>query len=92
MNWLDRFARKGVRSRLARLEHGGLTIVENDAEEVFGDGRGPRVTVHDPRFWRAVVTGPATTSPGSSGSSSAIARPSKEWRAAGPSSPSRYGT
>ena len=57
MSWIDTIARKGVRSRLGRLTEGGLTIVENDAEEVFGDGSGPRVSVHDPRFWRAIAFG-----------------------------------
>ena len=57
MNWIDKLARKAVRRRLADLEQGGLTLVEDDAEQVFGDGSGARITVHDQRFWRAIAFG-----------------------------------
>ncbi len=55
---LDRLARRAVRARLARLEEGALSFVEDGRRETFGDRRpGPAATVRvgDRRFYRRLA-------------------------------------
>jgi len=60
--FLDPLAKRAVRARLSRLEHGSLTIVEGSRPEHFGKLT-PRcplaatVHVHDPRFYAEIAFG-----------------------------------
>ena len=54
----DRWARARLRSRLAALEHGALTLVDADGRERFGARDASlhaTVRVMDPRFYRALA-------------------------------------
>jgi cyclopropane-fatty-acyl-phospholipid synthase len=58
---IDRLARSSVLSRLERLDHGRLELVEGDERRLFGrdDGSGLEATVfvHDEGFYSAVAFG-----------------------------------
>jgi cyclopropane-fatty-acyl-phospholipid synthase len=60
--WIDRSARRLIRSRLAALRHGRLTVIEEGKRSLFGtlDEAYPvaaTVTVIDPSFWRRMLLG-----------------------------------
>lgn len=60
--WIDRSARRLIRSRLAAVRHGRLTVIEGDERSLFGtlDPAFPveaTVTVIDPSFWRRMLLG-----------------------------------
>jgi cyclopropane-fatty-acyl-phospholipid synthase len=59
MTMLDRLARALLLDRFGRLDHGRLTLEEPRETRAFGPGPAPaaRLTVRDPRFYRAVVLG-----------------------------------
>ncbi|MEQ1856685.1 MAG: cyclopropane-fatty-acyl-phospholipid synthase family protein [Longimicrobiales bacterium] len=59
MSMIDRLAERAVRSRLARLEHGQLTLYHDGDATRYGGGDGPTATlnVHDRRFYRAMAFG-----------------------------------
>ena len=58
---IDRLARACVRALLHRTRHGSLTILEGGEARTFGrpaaEGPAVRVTVHDRRFYRALLGG-----------------------------------
>jgi cyclopropane-fatty-acyl-phospholipid synthase len=59
MTALDRLARALLLDRLGRLTHGRLVVAEPGGSRDFGPGPTPaaRLTVRDPRFYRAVALG-----------------------------------
>ncbi len=61
-NWLDRLARRIVRSRLARIEKGQITFVENGDSETFGEYAGEFpvsvvVKINAPAFYSDIAFG-----------------------------------
>ncbi len=57
---LDLLARTAAMSRLSALREGDLTLVEGSRRSRFGRPGHPlaaTITVHDPRFWRAIALG-----------------------------------
>ena len=61
-SWLDRLARRIVRSKLRNLECGELTIFENGQIETFGDlgdatAIAATIHVHSPAFYSDVAFG-----------------------------------
>ena len=59
---LERLARRIVRSRLAGLQHGKVTLIENESEEAFGHCTDEfpldvTVRVHSPEFYSDVAFG-----------------------------------
>lgn len=59
MTLLDTLTRGLLLDRLGRLTHGRLVLAEPQASRKFGPGPAPvaRITVRDPRFFRAVCLG-----------------------------------
>jgi cyclopropane-fatty-acyl-phospholipid synthase len=59
MSLLSTMARRGVASRLSQIQYGRVTVADGGTPQVFGNGTGPAatITVHDPRFYRAVALG-----------------------------------
>ena len=62
LSWLDRLARRVVLSKLARLRHGQLVLIEGDESHVFGDCSAAlpeRIVVHvdDSRFYGDIAFG-----------------------------------
>lgn len=56
MTWLDGLARRALASRLAHLRSGRIVIADGPTAQVFGTGTPvARLTVLDPRFYRAVT-------------------------------------
>lgn len=58
--WLDRLAKRGVMERLARLQHGSLTLYEGDHQYHFGDTQGElkvSVSVKHPEFYSDLAFG-----------------------------------
>ena len=58
--WLDRWARRAVLSRLERLAHGRLRLLEDGQSQWFGDWQGEHevtIEVLDPRFFREIALG-----------------------------------
>ena len=59
--WVDRFARRLLLERLARIQHGKLTLVDGEAECNFGDTAGfpvqATIRVQHPGFYRGAVFG-----------------------------------
>ena len=60
--WIDKLAKKGLLTRLAKLEHGQLTIIDQEDVYLFGkpdDKTGLRATisVNHPKFYSAVAFG-----------------------------------
>ena len=57
---MDRGAKSLVESRLRKITAGGILLVDGAAQTHFGDAKNllqATVTVHDPRFYRRLVTG-----------------------------------
>lgn len=56
---MDRWGRRMVLDRFAQLKHGGLELVEGDAQAQLGQAGSEsiRLEVHDPRFYRRVMLG-----------------------------------
>jgi cyclopropane-fatty-acyl-phospholipid synthase len=60
MTVLDSLSRRLLLNRFARLTHGRLSVAQAAGVREFGpgsDGLRARITVHDPRFFHAVVLG-----------------------------------
>jgi cyclopropane-fatty-acyl-phospholipid synthase len=57
--WLQNFARKQVLARLARLQAGQLTIIENGQQTVFGNDKSIQATVavNDAHFYGEIAFG-----------------------------------
>ena len=57
--WLQQFARKQVLARLARLQIGQLTLIENGQQSVFGNDKRIKatVTVNDSHFYGEIAFG-----------------------------------
>ena len=58
-NWVQQFAKNQVLARLARLQIGQLTIIENGQKTVFGSDKSmaATVTVHDAHFYGEIAFG-----------------------------------
>ena len=58
-NWVQQFAKNQVLARLARLQIGQLTIIENGQKTVFGQDKSiaATVTVHDAHFYGEIAFG-----------------------------------
>ena len=58
-NWVQQFAKNQVLARLARLQIGQLTIIENGQKTVFGIDKSmaATVTVHDAHFYGEIAFG-----------------------------------
>ena len=58
-NWVQQFAKNQVLARLARLQIGQLTIIENCQKTVFGSDKSiaATVTVHDAHFYGEIAFG-----------------------------------
>ncbi|HKI96470.1 MAG TPA: hypothetical protein VJ992_14370, partial [Gemmatimonadales bacterium] len=59
MSYGHRLLRRAVQTRLGALREGRLSLTEPDGTLHFGPGGSPaaRITVHDPRFYRALALG-----------------------------------
>ena len=59
MSFLQNFARSLVTRRLSQLRHGRVRLIEGAAHTVWGPAEGPQysITVHDPRFYQALMLG-----------------------------------
>ena len=58
-NWVQQFAKNQVLARLARLQIGQLSIIENGQKTVFGSDKSmaATVTVHDAHFYGEIAFG-----------------------------------
>jgi cyclopropane-fatty-acyl-phospholipid synthase len=58
-NWLHAIARKLVLSRLKKLQHGKLIVIENDETYLFGNGENlsATITINDAHFYGEIAFG-----------------------------------
>ena len=61
-HFLDSFAERAVRARLAGIRHGRITLLDNETRQEYGarSARCPlevTVQVHDERFWSELAFG-----------------------------------
>lgn len=58
MKSINRLLRRSCLHQLAQLQHGGLTLVEGQFHQHFGDATSPlqaKVEIHEPAFWQALA-------------------------------------